>query len=134
MSPARAAPLAKGPARQMADESTIQPGQPLTPEQLTGWSRPVDARISPDGGRVAFAYKPISKAGEHPESTIWVVPFERGDAVPFTGGLWNDDSPRWSPDGSRLAFLSDRAERGKQSVYLMPAGGGEARRIFERQG
>ncbi|HET7034811.1 MAG TPA: S9 family peptidase [Thermomicrobiaceae bacterium] len=118
----------------MTGSATPTEAQPLTPEQVVSWTRPGDARISPDGERVAFARKPVSKAGEHPESSIWLLPFGAGAPRRFSGGLWNDDAPRWSPDGSRLAFLSDRAERGKQSVYLMPVGGGEARRVFEQQG
>ena len=118
----------------MTGRAASSEAQPLTAEQLVSWTRPSDARISPDGQRVAFARKPVSKEGEHPESSIWLLPFEDGAPVRFSGGLWNDDAPRWSPDGNHLAFLSDRAERGKQSVYVMPVGGGEARRVFEQQG
>ncbi|MGZ8578682.1 MAG: TolB family protein, partial [Actinomycetota bacterium] len=51
-----------------------------------------------------------------------------GDAEPpvrLTGGAWSDQAPAWSPDGSRLAFLSDRATPGHQQPYTMSADGGE---------
>jgi Tol biopolymer transport system component len=99
--------------------------------------QPADPRLSPDGRLIAFVLQEASKAEEHEQTAIWVVPFE-GDALDdarqFTSGLWQDTSPRWSPDGRQLAFFSDRAERGKLSVYVMPADGGEARRVFDEQG
>ncbi len=119
----------------MTDTST-EP-QPLTPDQLATMTRVADARIAPDGSAVAFVVDPASKEGEHEQSAIWVVPFDAespDEARQFTTGIANDRSPRWSPDGRRIAFLSDRAERGKSSVYVMRADGGEGVRVFDRQG
>nr|PZN59632.1 MAG: peptidase S9 [Sphaerobacter thermophilus] len=116
------------------DEQASSVPQPLTTEQLVTHRRPSDPQISPDGERIAFTLRPVSKEKEHPESAIWVVSFAGGEPRQFTAGQWDDEEPRWSPDGRRLAFLSDRAERGKKSVYIMPADGGEARRVFDQQG
>ena len=109
---------------------------PLSFEQVVSWQRPGEAQISPDGSHIAFTLKPVSKAEEHATGSIWLVPFaaEDGEARQFTGGQWLDEAPRWSPDGAKLAFLSDRAERGKSSLYVMPIDGGEAQRIFDQQG
>ncbi|MEX1159186.1 MAG: S9 family peptidase [Thermomicrobiales bacterium] len=112
-------------------------GKPLTPERIAEIKAPRDPRLSPDGTRVAFVLREISKPEEHEQSAIWIMPFTGDtltDARQFTTGLWRDGSPRWSPDGTRLAFLSDRAERGKMSVYVMPCDGGEALRVFDEQG
>lgn len=116
------------------DEQASSVPQPLTTEQLVTHRRPSDPQISPGGERIAFTLRPVSKEKEHPESAIWVVSFAGGEPRQFTAGQWDDEEPRWSPDGRRLAFLSDRAERGKKSVYIMPADGGEARRVFDQQG
>ncbi len=114
-----------------------EPGKPLTPERIAEIMEPVDPRLSPDGERIAFVLQEASKAEEHERTAIWIMPFA-GDSLTgarqFTTGLWHDFSPRWSPDGRQLAFLTDRAERGKPSVYVMPVGGGEARRVFDEQG
>jgi dipeptidyl aminopeptidase/acylaminoacyl peptidase len=83
---------------------------------------------------VLFTLRPSSKSGEHPESAIWSVSFSSGEATQFSTGSAEDVEPRWSPDGTRIAFLSDRAERGKKSVYVMPEGGGEAIRVFDQAG
>ena len=107
---------------------------PVTFDALASYSTPNDARLAPDGSCVAFVLRPAGKEDEHPQHAIWVVPFGDGEPAQFTGGLWADQAPRWSPDGAQLAFISDRAERGKSSLYVMPAHGGEARRVFDQQG
>ena len=50
----------------------------------------------------------------------------RVGAQQFSSGQRTDYLPRWSPDGSRLAFLSDRSEVGKFQIYLLERDGGEA--------
>lgn len=74
------------------------------------WVR--DARISPDGSKVAFSYK----------GDIFTVPYQGGEAVRLTSGPSYESSPVWSPDGSRIAFASDR--NGGRDVYVMSAEGG----------
>jgi dipeptidyl aminopeptidase/acylaminoacyl peptidase len=107
---------------------------PLAPDQIVNHKRPSDPQISPDGTRVLFVLRPISKSEEHEQSAIWMVGFDEGEPRQFSAGIAADEEPRWSPDGSRIALLSDRAERGKKSVYVMPAGGGEATRVFDQEG
>lgn len=109
-------------------------GRRFDVERWVSYRRPSDVQVSPDGALIAFVARPVSRSGEHWETAIWVVPFDEGEPRQFTSGLWQDECPRWSPDGSRLAFLSDRAERGKLSVYVMPRDGGEAVRVFDQQG
>lgn len=76
----------------------------------------------------------FARKGKHPESDLWIAPFSGKEPRQFTSGSWLDESPRPSPDSSRVAFLSDRAERGKKSLYIISIYGGEALRIFEEQG
>ena len=87
--------------------------RPLTPEQLADQHRPSDVRISPDGEWIVFVVRPFAKKGEHPVSDLWIAPFSGEEPHRFTSGDWLDDAPRPSPDGSRIAFISDRAERGE---------------------
>jgi dipeptidyl aminopeptidase/acylaminoacyl peptidase len=118
----------------LPDNHDVAANQPLTIEQLVSYDVPEEPHISPDGSRIAFVVSPVSKEEEHRVSTIWLAPFQSGEAAQFSGGQWNDRCPRWSPDGRQIAFLSDRAERGKNSLYVAPVDGGEARRIIDQQG
>lgn len=99
---------------------------PITPEALADLHHAFDLDLSPDGATVAYCVAPLGRKEEHPRHAIWIA---REDAAPrqFTGGTHADASPRWSPSGDRLLFLSDRAKPGEsQSLYLLPLDGGEA--------
>src|SRR5712691_2585079 len=88
-----------------------------------------DACIAPDGRTLAFTVTHLDEQADDYRSAIWVVPAD-GSALPrrFTSGGGKDSTPRWSPDGARLAFLSDR-DGGKAQVYVMDVAGGEARKL-----
>ena len=58
---------------------------------------------------------------------IWVYDRATHETRQWTASAKSESSPRWSPDGKTLAFLSDR-EEGEQ-IYLMPSGGGEALKL-----
>ena len=120
----------------MARYAALSAPLPLTPEDLYEFRFLTDAQISPDGSRVAYAVKLANASRDGYRGAIWLVPFEGSrDAVQLTGGAAQDSSPRWSPDGSRLAFLSDRGDppkgrkRAPKNVYLLDLAGGEARQL-----
>jgi dipeptidyl aminopeptidase/acylaminoacyl peptidase len=88
-----------------------------------------DARLSPDGRNVAFTVTRLDEEADDYRATIWLVPAD-GSTPPrrFTGGAGKDSVPRWSPDGTRLAFLSNRGGD-KAQVYVVDVTGGEARQL-----
>jgi dipeptidyl aminopeptidase/acylaminoacyl peptidase len=89
-----------------------------------------DVQVSPDGTRVAFNVAPIGHEETIPTSQVWIADVEDSvNARQFTSGKSNNTMPRWSPDGRRIAFLSDRAERGTAQLHLINVDGGEARKI-----
>src|SRR5262245_1929924 len=89
-----------------------------------------DAQISPDGARVAFVVTRLDEEKDEYLSTIWLVSAEGGDPRQFTHGPKRDTAPRWSPDGSMLAFISERDDK-KTQLYVMPADGGEPGRLTD---
>src|SRR5215213_707102 len=106
--------------------------RPITPEDMADFTRLEDVQISPDGALVAFvAGEQFKTDSAWAKRQIWVVPIDGGAARPFTGGPRTDHTPRWSPDGRTLAFLSDRLEDGQQQIYLLDRNGGEARRLTD---
>ncbi|MGM0490217.1 MAG: S41 family peptidase [Planctomycetota bacterium] len=79
--------------------------------------------VSPDGKHVAFSWR----------EDIWIVPVGGGQAKPLTAHEAADRQPIFSPDGERIAFISNR--EGSNQVYIMPSSGGEANRLtFHTQG
>lgn len=81
----------------------------------------LDPQIAPDGGRIAFVIKQADRDKNEYVSNVYVARPD-GDIRQFTSG-GRDSTPRWSPDGRWLAFLSGRKD--KSQIYLMPADGGE---------
>jgi dipeptidyl aminopeptidase/acylaminoacyl peptidase len=107
--------------------------KPLTPEEIVDRPQPNDPQISPDGRHVLFTVAPCSKKGEHKDQAIWIS-HDGAPGEAFTAGTANDHSPRWSPDGTRILFVSDRAERGESKLYLISTAGGEARALGDLKG
>lgn len=99
----------------------------LTAALIADISLPQTLQLSPDGRYVAYTLRPLSKKEEHATSAIWLAPTNASHpARQFTRGDVADSNPQWSPDGSQIAFLSDRAKRGTSQLYLIPTDGGEA--------
>ena len=107
--------------------------RPLTLADIFETKTLSDAQVSPDGQLVAFVVSDQYKDGtKSPKSQIWIVNSDGSGCRPFTTGPRTDHSPRWSPYGEWLAFLSDRMnEDGKDELFLLSRQGGEARRLFE---
>jgi len=82
-----------------------------------------EARINPDGKRIAYVRRRIDQDKNDYLSSIWL--WQDGQERQFTAGD-KDGSPRWSPDGNSLAFLAKRDEDGKAKIMLLRADGGEA--------
>ena len=90
-----------------------------------------DPRISPDGKQVAFVVTQADMKTNFRNSDVWVVSTDGGEPHPMTVSPRRDDSPRWSSDSRRLAFISDRD--GKAQVYVIAIDGGEAQRVTDVQ-
>lgn len=84
-----------------------------------------DPQISPDGATVVMVISRFDADRNKYLARLHRVAVDQPMAVtPFTSGSKRDTHPVWSPDGQRIAFLSDRD--GKRQVYVIDADGGEA--------
>jgi dipeptidyl aminopeptidase/acylaminoacyl peptidase len=106
----------------------------LTAEDLYRMQLVSDPQISPDGRHIIFCVKHVDEKTEANISNLWLVPTDRGRAYQFTYGAQKDTHPRWSPDGSQIAFISDRGDKEDSQIYLIPFGGGEARPLTKMKG
>jgi dipeptidyl aminopeptidase/acylaminoacyl peptidase len=95
----------------------------LTPEASLNLRSISDLQFSPDGVRVAFVVAEPPKA-ERRARHVWIYEKESGAVRQFTFSAKDESSPRWSPDGKQIAFLSNRDDQ--QQIYVMHADGGEA--------
>src|SRR5829696_1149041 len=108
----------------------------ITPEDVLSIRELSDVKLSPDGKQIVFVVNEPNnpKSPREPRaSNIWVVPSDGRELPrPVISGLKNAGSPRWSPDGRTLAFLSDRADEkaaaeSSTQIYLLRDGEKKAR-------
>jgi len=79
--------------------------------------------IAPDGSQIVFTRTWIDKVRDQARSNIWIVGADGSRLRELTRGSWRDTAPVWSPDGSRIAFLSDRD--GTTQIHVLFVSTGE---------
>ena len=109
---------------------TAQGQRPMTIDDLITAVRVSDPQVSPDGRSIAFVRTTTDLASGRRNGDVYVVPADgAAAATALIVGPQTDSSPRFSPDGRTLAFISAR-DGGLAQVYLLPTtGGGEAKRV-----
>ncbi len=101
----------------------------MRPDQLGDYLTPSDPRMHPDGERAAFVVTRMNLEEDRYERRIWL--WNGAEARPLTAGP-TDLAPRWSPDGSQLAFLrAGKKDKRLAQVAVLPIGGGEAAVVTE---
>ncbi|HXQ98298.1 MAG TPA: hypothetical protein VN774_07635, partial [Candidatus Limnocylindrales bacterium] len=98
----------------------------MTFDDLISMQRASDPHVSPDGKWVAFTVATPDKEANRNASNIWMVPANGGATKQLTSS-GHDSTPRWAPDGKRIAFISSRD--GEAQIYFIAVEGGEASRV-----
>jgi dipeptidyl aminopeptidase/acylaminoacyl peptidase len=118
-------------------ESAAIAGRGITPEDYYGFRFISDPTISPNGKQIAFVVETVNEHLNRRNSSVWMVAVD-GRFAPrqITAVGFNSRLPRWSPDGSSLAFLSSRpgsqsdtsilAGAARPQIFLLRMDGGEA--------
>ncbi|MGH9334943.1 MAG: S9 family peptidase, partial [Vicinamibacteria bacterium] len=91
------------------------PSDRLTIEDVFQLELANDPQISPDGKRVVYVRQFADMMADERRSNLWIVDFDGTDHRPLTTGNFSDSSPRWSPDGTQIAYVSDRD--GEPQIY-----------------
>jgi len=87
------------------------------------------ARISPDGQYVAYTVSEANWDENEFAQQIWIAVLQSGECYQLTSGKKSSQNPKWSPDSTRIAFLSERD--GKRQIYVIRPRGGEAQQLTE---
>lgn len=101
--------------------------QAITSDDLISLQRLADPQISPDGKWVAYSATRYNMEKNSGNSDVWIAPLGGGTAHQVTQGERRDNHARWSPDGKKLAFISNRD--GSAQVWVLNLSGGEARKL-----
>src|SRR5712692_9824598 len=97
-------------------------GQAPSTEQALSFKRAASPRISPDGRFVAYDVRSTNWDDNAFDTQIWIAAPASGERYQLTSSKKSSSGARWSPDGKRLAFISDR--NGKGQLYLISPTGG----------
>ena len=100
----------------------------VSPDDLFRIVQVGELDFHPDGQRLAFATSRLDREANTYRRAVWQADLTTGEVSRLTWGD-SDQSPKWSPDGNWLAFLSSR--RGSPQLWLLPLRGGEARPVTD---
>ncbi|MCL6741779.1 S9 family peptidase [Sphingomonas sp. RB56-2] len=87
-----------------------------------------DAQISPDGRTVAYVRRSADIMTDKIRSSIWLINIGSGEQRPIAAGTGDHFSPRWSPDGGRLAYVST-GEGGSPQLFVHWMDSGQSVRV-----
>ena len=103
-----------------------------TIDQSLSFRTAANPQISPDGKMVAYEIQKTNWEENAFETEIWIATTSSPNrSYQLTSGKKSSAAPQWSPDGSQLAFASDRD--GKRQIYLIAPQGGEARQLTKSE-
>ncbi|WP_217705723.1 S9 family peptidase [Peristeroidobacter soli] len=100
----------------------------LTAEDINAVREVSDPQLSPDGQWVAYAVRTADPVKDKGNSHLWMSSWDGKQSVQLTNSEDSETTPRWSPDGKYLGFLTARgADEPPEQVWLLDRQGGEAK-------
>ena len=92
-----------------------------------------DPKLSPDGRHVVYVLSEADWKANKRIGHIWRVNADGSGSVRLTQGVDGESSPLWSPDGQSIAFVAKRGDDEAAQLYVLPASGGEGRRVTRHE-
>jgi len=93
-----------------------------------------DPQLSPDGKWVACSVSEVDTAKDKRVSHLWMQSWDGKESLELTHGEEAASSPRWSPDGKYLSFISSRDSKKGGQIWLMDRRGGEGVKLTDIKG
>jgi len=90
----------------------------LTGNDLFNLEAASDPQIAPDGKTIVYVRRTNDIMTDRTRSTIWSIDVATGAQTPLVAGTGSHGQPRWSPDGSRLAYISNDDEKAGAQLYV----------------
>ena len=104
---------------------------PLAPLDVFDFEYVRDPQISPDGSWIVYVRQRSDIMSDRNYTNLWLLSVDGSEHRPLTTGNFGDAEPRWSPDGSRLAFISDR--EGGTQIWVRFMDSGQMTRVTNLQ-
>src|SRR6185503_12910105 len=99
----------------------------FTIDDLLKVRRVGDPQLSPKSDQVAFTITDVDKSANKSTTQIYLVPLSGGEMRQLTNDEHSSSSPRWSPDGEKLAFVS--ARDGESQIWTIDVSSGALKKI-----
>lgn len=99
--------------------------RPMTAVNLLEVPRVTDPQLSPDGRQVLYVVERPDWKANRRVGHVWRANTDGSSAIQLTNGERGETSPRWSPDGTRIAFLARRGEAEEAQLYVLDVGEGQ---------
>jgi dipeptidyl aminopeptidase/acylaminoacyl peptidase len=94
------------------------PSRVLTGADLFKLEAAADPQISPDGKTIVYVRRSNDIMSDRTRASIWSIDVASGAQTPLISGPGSHGQPRWSPDGSRLAYISSADEQAGAQLYV----------------
>ncbi len=103
-------------AQEKKEDKSQELSNRLTAMDVFNLQFAVDPQISPDSKHIVYVRQFTDVMNDKRESNLWVINADGTEDRGLTNRNFSDSSPRWSPDGTRIAYISDR--EGKPQIYV----------------
>lgn len=108
-----------------------EPTNHISAMDIFNFQYALDPQISPDGTKIVYVRRFADIMSDKRETNLWIINADGTEDRPLTTGSYSDSSPRWSPDGTRVLYVSDRD--GEAQIYVRWMDTGQTGKITSLQ-
>ena len=77
-----------------------------------------DPQIAPGNSKIAYVRTKMDIMKDGKRSSIWIIDTDGNNHQKLTSNIHNESTPRWSPDGKRIAFFSSSDDENGSEIYI----------------